>query len=82
MNEAKDDFIFPIYRKYKHGRNYFKINSKNQFEEFQIIGSKKIHHVIDAKQFPELNFIIDLIKINFNEIEISDEIEFIKSLPK
>jgi hypothetical protein len=81
MNEAKDNFIFPIYRKYKHGKNYFKINAKNQFEEIQCIGSKKIHHVIDAKQFPELNFILDLINFNFNEIEQSNDNEFKNNLP-
>jgi hypothetical protein len=82
MNEAQDDYIFPIYRKYKHGKNYFKINSRTQFEEIQCIGTVKVHHVIDAKQFPELNFILDLIKINFKEIEQSNEIEYKKNKPK
>ncbi len=69
MNFNASDYIFPIYRKYKNGKNYFKINSLKQFEEIQLIGTKKIHRTIEAIQFPELNFILDLCKKSFNEIE-------------
>jgi len=70
------NYVFPIYRKYKNGKNYFKINALNQFEEIQIIGTKKIHKIIDAKQFPELNFILDLYKKSFPEIEEISESEY------
>ena len=76
MNFNANEFIFPVYRKYKNGKNYFKVNSLKQFEEIQIIGTKKIHKIIDATQFPELNFIIDLCNKNFSEIEASSEKEF------
>jgi hypothetical protein len=76
MNFNANEFIFPVYRKYKNGKNYFKVNSLKQFEEIQIIGTKKIHKIIDANQFPELNFIIDLCNKNFSEIEASSENEY------
>jgi hypothetical protein len=69
MNFNVDEYDFPIYRKYKNGKNYFKINSLKQFEEIQLIGTKKIHRIINAVQFPELNFILDLCKKSFDQIE-------------
>ena len=69
MNFKVDEYDFPIYRKYKNGKNYFKINSLKQFEEIQFIGTKKIHRIINAVQFPELNFILDLCKKSFDQIE-------------
>lgn len=50
------------------------------FEEIQIIGSKKIVKQIEAKLFPEVLFIQDLL-INYSEMayEINEE-EYIKQL--
>jgi len=31
------------------------------FEEVQVIGSKRVVKIVEAKQFPEMNFIHDLI---------------------
>jgi len=61
---------FPVYRKYKNNKNYFKILSRLEFEEKQIIGNKVIVTKVHAYQFPEMNLIKDLI---LNR-EIADEI--------
>jgi hypothetical protein len=66
-----EDINFPVYRKYKNNKSYFKIINPFLFEEIQIIGSKKFRKVHEAKQFPERNFIYELL-VNFSEM--ADEI--------
>ena len=39
---------FPVYRKYKNNKSYFKIIAPNLFEEIQLIGNKKIVKQIEA----------------------------------
>ncbi len=58
---SNEDIHFPVYRKYKNNKSYFKILSFKLFEEIQIIGSKKLVKQIEANQFPEMVFIRDLI---------------------
>lgn len=58
---AFEDIHFPVYRKYKNGKSYFKIISRNEFEEIQLIGSKKIINRITATQLPEMNHVYDLV---------------------
>jgi len=72
------DINFPVYRKYKNNKSYFKIIQPNKFEEIQIIGSKKIVKQTEAKQYPEMVFIRDLV-FNYAEmaVEISEE-EYLK----
>ena len=72
------DINFPVYRKYKNNKSYFKIIQPKLFEEIQIIGSKKVVKLTEAKQFPEMLFISDLI-LNYSEMadEINEE-EYLK----
>jgi hypothetical protein len=56
-----EDITFPVYRKYKNNKHFFKVISKDSFEEIQIIGTKKTKKMIHAKQLPELNQIYDLV---------------------
>ncbi|MBL7918745.1 MAG: hypothetical protein JNJ40_00435 [Bacteroidia bacterium] len=72
------DINFPVYRKYKNNKSYFKIIQPNRFEEIQIIGSKKMVKQIMAKQYPEMVFINDLV-FNYTEmaVEITEE-EYLK----
>ncbi len=62
---------FPVYRKYKNDKSYFKIINPGLFEEIQLIGAKKIIKQTEAKLFPEKNFINDLL---FNFKEMAEEI--------
>ena len=66
------DINFPVYRKYKNNKSYFKIIQPNLFEEVQIVGTKKIKKITEAKQYPEMIFIRDLI---FNYTEMAEEID-------
>lgn len=54
------DITYPQYRKYPHGRTYFKIISNSEFEELQVFGSEcTLHHFV-AKILPDRNYIYDL----------------------
>jgi hypothetical protein len=56
-----EDIKFPVYRKYKNNKSYFKIINPTQFEEVQLMGSRKIVKVTEASLFPEKMFIKDLV---------------------
>lgn len=66
---------FPIYRKLKNDKAFYKINSENQLEEIQVIGSKRKYFLLDAKQYPEKLKIMDIIEghkglyLPFTELE-------------
>ena len=79
---AFEDIQFPVYRKYKNNRSYFKIVSRNQFEEIQIIGTQTKLTMITANQFPEMNHIYDLV---YNReglgLEITEN-EYLEALKK
>jgi|JI10StandDraft_1071094.scaffolds.fasta_scaffold67042_2 hypothetical protein len=76
MKSPFEDIQFPQYRKYSNNKNFFKINSPKEFEEIQVIGSKKLHRKVVATQFPEMNLIIDLVTLANEFILRSDEGEF------
>ena len=71
---------FPVYRKYKNNKSYFKIIHPRLFEEIQIIGTKRIVKQTEARLFPEVVFVKDLI-VNFSTMayEITEE-EYLKQL--
>lgn len=52
--------IYPQYRKYANNRGYFKINSADEWEEIQLIGTKIIVNNYKANIFPDKNYINDL----------------------
>jgi hypothetical protein len=57
---------FPIYRKYEHNRNFFKIINEKEFIELQIIGTKYHINEFKAKIFPDFTLIRDLISLENN----------------
>ena len=67
---------FPVYRKYKNNKNFFKIINKNEFEEISFIGSKVIVTKHIAKILPDRNLIADLLYDIGNTSEISNQQEF------
>lgn len=76
MKSPFEDIQFPQYRKYSNNKNFFKINSPKEFEEIQVIGSKKLHRKVVATQFPEMNLIIDLVTFANEFILNSSQNEF------
>lgn len=79
---AFEDIQFPVYRKYKNNISFFKVISRTNFEEIQLIGSKAKLNAITATQFPEMNHIFDLV---YNYADLGSEItenEWIELLKK
>lgn len=56
----KDNF-FPQYRKLSNEKAFYKIVDERNFEEIQLIGSKKIFHKTKAEQYPEMLRIQDML---------------------
>ena len=73
--EIKNDY--PIYRKLSNNRSFYKVVDSKNFEEIQIIGTKKRHQLIEAKQYPEFLFVLDLTEINHEGIIESSESEWL-----
>ena len=68
---------YPIYRKLSNNRSFYKVVDSKNFEEIQIIGTKRIHQLIEAKQYPEFLFVLDLTEINHEGIIESSESEWL-----
>jgi hypothetical protein len=73
--EIKIDY--PIYRKLSNNRSFYKVVDSKNFEEIQIIGTQRRSQLIEAKQYPELLFIQDLIAFNHLGILESSEKEWL-----
>lgn len=73
---------FPVFRKYEHNRNFFKIINEKEFIELQIIGKKYHINEFKAKIFPDFNLISDMIKLENNHWLESNEEEFETALNK
>ena len=82
---AFEDIQFPVYRKYKNNSSFFKVISRTNFEEIQLIGSRARLNAIIATQFPEMNHIFDLV-YNFadfgSEITENEWLETLKKVQK
>jgi hypothetical protein len=73
---------YPQYRKYRNGKNYFKVISVSELEEIQFVGSKCFVHRLEAKILPDRNFIHDLIfDFSENALEIPEK-EYLDVLHK
>jgi hypothetical protein len=66
-----EDINFPVYRKYKNNKSYFKIINPRKFEEIQVVGTKKIIRNQEVALYPDLLFIKDLV---FDYSERAEEI--------
>ena len=67
---------FPIYRKYKNNKHFFKIISMDEFEELSFIGKKLIVTLHQVTILPDRNFMSDLLYDIGNTAEIAKEEEY------
>jgi len=67
---------YPQYRKYSHGKSFFKIISSEEFEEIQLLGKKITLHEFKAKIFPDRNYISDLTFDYHNHWEVIEANEY------
>jgi hypothetical protein len=79
---------FPLFLKYSHERTYFKINSKENFDELNIIGSFYIYRNQQAQIFPEFAMIIDMMEnqngnwLAISKTEFEEKLQFCKNTLK
>lgn len=62
MSDKNKDF--PIYRKLSNDLRFFKIENDRLFHEKQKLGSKVLNYTIEAKQYPEMLRIQDMIALD------------------
>lgn len=55
---------YPVYRKYNGADTWFKIISETEFMEVKRVGSKLLRSHIIAVQFPEKQFIRDMLALH------------------
>lgn len=67
---------FPQYRKYSNNKNYFKILSPDEFEEIQIIGSRRHKRIVKAELYPEKMFVRDLLLPETDHILVISETDY------
>lgn len=53
---------FPQYRRYSHGKTWYKIHSPDKFTEVTVMGSRYIIQEFEAKQYPEKLRIADMLE--------------------
>lgn len=61
MIKQFESINFPVFRRYKNGKSFFKVISPELIEEIQVIGKRYVIHRIEIKQLPERNFLFDLV---------------------
>lgn len=71
MNDKNTDF--PQYRKLSNDKTFYKIQSDRLFEEVQLMGSKVFRYAFEAKQYPEILKIQDMLKLEEPYLLISEE---------
>lgn len=71
---------FPQYRKLSNNKSFYRIDSKDRFVEVQVIGQRRFAHDIEAKKYPELLRIQDMINFEIPDLLESNESEFNEQL--
>lgn len=56
----QENISYPQYRKYQHGRTFFKIISAEEWEEIQVMGKMFSIHQFKVHIFPDRNYLYDL----------------------
>lgn len=62
--EHKYNNDFPYFRKLSNDKSFYKIVDDKNFEEVQLIGSKKMHTKHVAEQYPEMLRVQDMINLH------------------
>lgn len=75
MNHSDVRLMFPQYRKLSNNKSFYKIVSKDAFEEIQIVGSSAITTNTKATKYPEILRIKDMLD-GVAPFEISTEAEY------
>lgn len=66
---------FPQYRKLSNEKVFYRIRDDRNFDEIQLVGSRASFFSMEAKQYPEMLKIKDLLELSEGYLE-SSKIEF------
>lgn len=64
-----EELSYPIYRKQKNDKSFYKIISFNQFEEIQKMGSKLLFYSFTISQYPDILLIMNMISMKYYQYE-------------
>ncbi|MBP6754817.1 MAG: hypothetical protein KA210_01620 [Bacteroidia bacterium] len=64
-----EELSYPIYRKRKNDKSFYKIISFNQFEEIQKMGSKLLFYSFTISKYPEKLLLMDMISMKDYQYE-------------
>ncbi len=67
---------FPQYRRLSNHKSFYRIDSNERFVEIQVIGTRCFSHDVQAKQYPEILRIKEMLKYQIDGLEQSSEEEF------
>lgn len=70
------DTVFPQYRKLANNRSFYKINNDRNFEEIQLVGRLKNKYTFEAKLYPEMLKITDLLNLADENYVLSSKSEW------
>jgi hypothetical protein len=71
---------FPLHRKFSDNKTFYKIHSPKSFLEIKLMGKFYFRNEIEAKQFPEMLLINDMIRLEVGGWIAIDENEFEKNI--
>lgn len=69
-------FSYPQFRKNTSEKSYYQITSSVAFVEWQRLGTRWIHHEVEATILPEKLLIADLLSCENGHYLVIDEAEF------
>ncbi len=69
--------MFPLYRRSKDFKNFYKILNEKEFVQLKIVGSKirKFHYIVD--KYPEIVMIKEMIDCLNEFYQLCEELEFL-----
>lgn len=67
---------YPIFRRYKNGKSFFRIDSNDKLTEVKLIGKKYQVYVLSAKTYYDRLLIDDLKNLSSPEMEEVSELAF------
>ena len=69
--------MFPLYRRSKDFKNFYKILNEKEFVQLKIVGSKirKFHYIVD--KYPEIVMIKEMIDCLNEYYQLCEELEFL-----
>ena len=69
--------MFPLYRRSKDFKNFYKILNEKEFVQLKIVGTKirKFHYIVD--KYPEIVMIKEMIDCLNEFYQLCEELEFL-----